>query len=361
MDNGDVVRSTTVNRAHNHRIARIRKLEAGAKTDRRGALRKVERSEVRSQYTLVERRRNIMSKIIVGIHGLANKPKKQRLEHFWKDSIREGLKKNCEWEGSFEFELVYWADLLYKNQLHEDSDFDFDNLYNDQPYTPGPDKLPRYKDRWSDEVRAKASAMIGSGIDWVKQHVGMDAAAEWILENKLKDLAFYYDEDRKILDRSEPQEQVCARKVLRDELKTLLHNHSGKQIMLIAHSMGSIIAYDVLRDMEREREKVEIEHFVTIGSPLGLPHVKAKILKERRVVRTPTVVTGTWANYADRRDPVAIDTHLRDDFEPNRRRIMVKDDLIDNTYESPSKKPNYHKSYGYLRAPELSDHIRKFL
>ena len=302
-----------------------------------------------------------MSKIIVGIHGLANKPEKDRLKNFWKDSIREGLKKNCRWTESFEFELVYWADLLYKYQLHEDDCFDFDNLYNEEPYTPGPDKLIRYEDSWRDNVRAKASAMVGAGLDWAKQHVGMDAAAEWILANKLKDLDFYYDEDREIGDRSTPQKQVCARRVLRDELKSVLHNHIGERIMLISHSMGSIIAYDVLRDIERERETVEIEHFVTIGSPLGLPHVKAKILEERDGVRTPTAVTETWTNYADRRDPVAIDTHLRDDFGTNEHGVEVEDDLIDNSYESPSRKSNYHKSYGYLRAPELSERIKTFL
>lgn len=302
-----------------------------------------------------------MSKIIVGIHGLANKPAKDRLKEFWKDSIREGLKKNCKWTRPFAFELVYWADLLYKYQLHEDDWFDFDNLYNEEPYTAGPDKLARYEGGRRDEIRAKASAKIGASLDWAKQHVGLDAAAEWVLTNKLKDLGFYYHEHRKIGDRSTPKKWVCARQVLRDELKVVLHRHSRERIMLIAHSMGSIIAYDVLRDMEEEGEKVTIAHFVTIGSPLGLPHVKDKILAERDGARTPTVVTGTWTNYADRRDPVAIDTHLRDDFGKNERGVKVEDDLIDNSYRSPTNNANYHKSYGYLRAPELSERIKTFL
>ena len=36
-----------------------------------------------------------MPKIIVGIHGLANKPEKDVLAEWWVKSIREGLAKNC--------------------------------------------------------------------------------------------------------------------------------------------------------------------------------------------------------------------------------------------------------------------------
>ena len=34
-----------------------------------------------------------MPDIIIGIHGLANKPNKKTLEDWWKKSILEGLKK----------------------------------------------------------------------------------------------------------------------------------------------------------------------------------------------------------------------------------------------------------------------------
>ena len=101
---------------------------------------------------------------------------------------------------------------------------------------------------------------------------------------------------------------------------------------------------------------------------MGLPHVKAKIIEKRNYdgvgherVRTPPIVAESWVNYSDRRDKVALDTHLRDDFGPNKRGIRVKDDMVDNSYRSPSGEANYHKSYCYLRTPELSQHINEFL
>ena len=80
-----------------------------------------------------------MSAVIVGIHGLANKPDKQTLAEWWEAAIREGLDKNCgERNADFEYVTVYWADLLYKYPQHQDPDFDFDDLHNEQVYSPAP-------------------------------------------------------------------------------------------------------------------------------------------------------------------------------------------------------------------------------
>ena len=119
--------------------------------------------------------------------------------------------------------------------------------------------------------------------------------------------------------------------------------------------MGSIIAYDVLREIGRNDPHFRLRHFVTIGAPLGLPHVIYKIREEHGRARTPSVVD-RWTNFADRRDPVAFDVHLRGDFRANDRGVRVVDDLVINDYPR-----NPHKSYGYLRAPEVTDAIRDFL
>ena len=215
-----------------------------------------------------------------------------------------------------------------------------------------------------------AGKVSGKTIDILQGPLGMEKIAEWALGKVLKDLAFYYDGKRKIADRSKPPKKVLARKVLMDELSRELLKHKGKQIMLIAHSMGSIIAYDVLRRLGRSHPSFEIAEFMTIGSPLGLPLVKANIFNEtqyeekKKRVRTPSVVKN-WKNYADRQDPVAFDSHLEDDFAPNKNGVKVEDDRVLNDYEieKPGGKiaENHHKSYGYLRTPEVSRHIKAFL
>ena len=60
------------------------------------------------------------------------------------------------------------------------------------------------------------------------------------------------------------------------------------------------------------------------------------------MVRTPSIVTESWVNYADRSDPVAVDIHLRDDYGPNAQGIHVVDDLVLNDYHGREGKSNPH-------------------
>ncbi len=332
-----------------------------------------------------------MSKIIIGIHGLANKPAKEVLEQHWKMAIAEGLKFNQKHRQDFDFELVYWADLLYKRPLHVDSNFASDDSFDSEPYyaTTSAD-LTSYNDGIVDELRAGVLDLAGLTIDGLKSQFGMNALVDRLLGFVAKDLARYYDEDHTLTPRGGGVRKKQTRQVLQQDLKNTLAKHAGKDIMLLAHSMGTIIAYDVLRDITRQKEArfkgLSIKHFVTLGAPLGLPHVRAKIMTERNYtkkkkrsvkdVRTPTIVSGSWLNFADKKDPVALDVHLSDDYSANTRGVQVEDDLVNNNYRRPQMKmvagepsitrdpngaANHHKSYGYLRAPEVSAHIARFL
>ena len=129
--------------------------------------------------------------------------------------------------------------------------------------------------------------------------------------------------------------------------------------MIVAHSMGAIVAYDVLRLIGQRSPdtQIPVPHLVTIGAPLGLTPVKGEILKAHNGrLRTPSVVTRAWANFSDPDDYVCLDTHLADDYDSNSSGIEVRDRLVHNDYAD-----NPHKSYGYLRTPELSEHVARFL
>lgn len=317
-----------------------------------------------------------MGKVIIGIHGLANKPPNGVLSEYWRNSIAEGLSHNCGYDEGFELEVAHWADLLYKYPLHEDRSFDFDALFNEEPYCPAADPyrdLVTYEYSILDRFRTEALRLAGDALDALKKSYGMDRVADAFLARFLKDLAYYYDDERTLSDGGTRRR---ARDVLQGRFISALRKRAGDDIMVVAHSMGTIIAYDGLRtanQSEDQTDRVPVRHFVTIGSPLGLPHVKDRITEERdydgrngreraRNVRTPTLVTRTWVNFADKRDPVALDVNLSDDFHENSSGIRVRDDLVSNTYRDPYRgKPNHHKSYGYLRTPEFSRHVASFL
>ncbi len=281
-----------------------------------------------------------MSHVILGVHGLANKPAPDLQEQGWVDAIQEGLRRNRDLGGAdLRFRSVYWADVIHRKPITK----------NREPYVPaeGMGPLKTYRDGWLTDVVAGVIGAGGKAIDIVKRYLGVGDLADTLLRRKLRDLHLYYTNDK-------------VRGTLRRRLRDALVKEKGRRIMVIAHSMGSIISYDVLRDLGRDDPRFAVDHFVTIGSPLGLPHVKAKIHEESRVVRTPSIVR-RWSNFADRRDPVAVDVHLADDFGPNDAGVRVRDDLVINGYVSPGGKGNPHKVYGYLRAPEVSEVIARFL
>jgi hypothetical protein len=306
-----------------------------------------------------------MNKVIIGIHGLANKPAESILTDYWKQSITEGLKNVNAQNMEFNFEMVYWAKYLYRYTMHEDEDYKFDKLYNDEPYIAAT-KLRKYDGGWKDELRNLGGKTVGTGLDWFKRKFGVDSLADTVLGAKLKDLDYYYQE---CPVKANDGTQKSAKEVLREELIAVLDANKQHEIMLISHSMGTIIAYDVLRVLGNTGHKARIKHFVTIGSPLGISHVKQKIIEEREEenrpeaakLRTPSIVTKSWVNYADKLDPVALDSHLGDDYGENQNKVQVSDDLVSNDYVGLNGESNHHKSYGYLRTPELSEQIKAFL
>lgn len=95
------------------------------------------------------------------------------------------------------------------------------------------------------------------------------------------------------------------RKRVRDRLARALQQYEDKRVCLIPHSMGSIIAYyDVLRMLEQRPPG--IDHFMTIGSPHGLPIVAQHVRKKFSTTTVPRQVR-QWTNLADPGDKMALD------------------------------------------------------
>ncbi len=305
-----------------------------------------------------------MEPLVIGIHGLSNKPPREQLQGWWYAAIAEGLTKNCQMVNpQFECQLVYWADLLYKYPLHDDADYSFDPLYNSQPYRPAQSgALKTYRENVLDHLQRGSFDLLGKTVDSLRLRFEVELLSDALLSRLLRDLHFYYDRNRFIGDRQ--GQPKPAYQVLRNELMDIIRQHRDRRLLVVGHSMGSIVAYDALRDLGQSDRDLQVAQFVTLGSPLGLPYVKAKIVQERGYdprVRTPSIVTDGWTNYADKRDAIAADTHLADDYEANHQDVSVRDDLVANDFVLSDGEPNPHKSYGYLRTPGFSQLLKDFL
>jgi hypothetical protein len=67
-----------------------------------------------------------------------------------------------------------------------------------------------------------------------------------------------------------------------------------------------------------------------------------------------------WYNFSDLHDKVAFNYNLADDYGANSKNILAVDSVVYNDYEIEGKR-NPHKSYGYLRTPELAKVVIDFL
>ncbi|HOD13683.1 MAG TPA: hypothetical protein PLA65_15960 [Spirochaetota bacterium] len=300
-------------------------------------------------------------KIIIVIHGLSNKPEKQLLEKWCRASIREGLRTIDKRGLPFALKLVYWADLMHEHPQSPRETNKRSDTYLDDPYLPGdPDRYAAFtpstlKRTLLDKLEKKIDKLFfdeGSFINFEK-------FASIVVRNLFKDLDLYYHRDCPVT-RFRGQ---LARDAIRMRLAEVLRTYSDRSILLISHSMGTIISYDVLTQTTPD---VKIDTLVTIGSPLGMPLILKKILieqgrdirKERQPVTPENIVTA-WYNFSDLDDPVAINYNLADDYKPNRAGIASRDIIVYNNYENDGDR-SPHKLYGYLRAPEVSNVIYNF-
>src|SRR5512137_1952106 len=126
----------------------------------------------------------------------------------------------------------------------------------------------------------------------------------------------------------------------------------GGPFIVVAHSQGSMIAYDVLRSLKREDADVRL--FVTIGSPLGMDEVQDVLKEVGGPLRVPECVA-RWVNVAERLDPVALDPELKGEFARNGRGVQVEDVAVRN----PDWQANPHSSTGYLSTEAVRTLVRE--
>jgi len=299
-----------------------------------------------------------MSKIIIAIHGLGNKPQKELLNRWWQMSIIEGLHAIGKFTYNPKFEMAYWADILNEKPLNELISDQENPYYLDEKYTPAPKDFIPHKH----SVRKKVLNFIEDQMDKIFLNEDLSTnfsfVSDMIFRNYFKELEIYYS------DKKNDNEELSKKEQIRNRLAELLLKHKNDEIFLIGHSMGSIIAYDVLTFVLPE---IKIDTFVTMGSPLGLPIIVSKVAKEledtfniKEKPKTPPGVTGNWFNFSDLEDSVAINNHLANDYDENQNGIKVKDIIVSNNYQMNEER-NPHKSYGYLRTPEFSGILNKFL
>ena len=145
------------------------------------------------------------------------------------------------------------------------------------------------------------------------------------------------------------------RQRVKDELRPLFD--AGHSVMLVGHSLGSVIAYDTLWELSwKDASPWHVDRFLTLGSPLGMFYVQRRLSGhgERGARRYPANIRH-WTNVSAGGDLTALDRHLRNDFHAMLGLGMVQD-LTDYTHGvdalfRTADGPNPHRCYGYFFNP----------
>lgn len=142
------------------------------------------------------------------------------------------------------------------------------------------------------------------------------------------------------------------RELLKEQLRPILKNN--EKVLLIGHSLGSVIAYDALWELSHiENLSAKVDLFLTIGSPLGMNYVQSRIngSKYDGKKKYPGNIKH-WVNVSADGDITALDQVFSDDFVEMIEFNLIEtiEDHCEGVYNffRNEKGLNCHRSYGYL-------------
>lgn len=136
---------------------------------------------------------------------------------------------------------------------------------------------------------------------------------------------------------------------IRDRIETgiLQAMEPGVPTVVVSHSLGTVVAYNLLR-REGATRGWKVPVFVTLGSPLGIRGIKKRLSP----IGHPECA-GAWKNAMDERDVVAL-------YPLTDRNFSVDPD-IENKTDVDNHTRNRHGIAGYLEDPDVATWIHAAL
>lgn len=279
-----------------------------------------------------------MRSTVVYVHGNGNKPAKDPLKATWDRALfGEDVGARSR--------MAYWADLRYGAPLPDPDGDGLEQVTAEEGFDDGelhPAELI------AEAVAETQPEALVEAPEPGRQAPAQDGRPDRALDGWLQEMAYVADavvqgeaqppSDEEVVPLPRSLRVAMFRtlvkrtfadvhayffggdgEAMRERLRTTLAEVDGP-VVVVAHSLGSIIAYDVLAEAGAARE---VPLLVTVGSPLGVTEVQD-------LVRTPLQVpagVATWRNVADGRDLVALDRTVRPEYPPAER---TRDFLVVN-------------------------------
>ena len=273
--------------------------------------------------------------------------------------------------------MIYWADVLYPApdpnvEAYESTD-EYEALAHDLGMVGAPITLGQAADpAWIARLGGKLLLQDGMVADLAPSATVSTPSPEerfplpWVFKQKflatfLRDVHHYLfnvDFEPRPGERYRVRDEIRRRFVA--ELRRVAD--TGEQQIVISHSLGTVIAYDCLKNVPG---CPAIDALVTLGSPLGIDEVQDKLRRSDPLVPSPgwtrengfprDTLPGPWINVFDRLDVVAaLDPELANDFCEAGQPVIIDID-----------EPNYgtwrHAIRKYFEGRHLRDELRRLL
>lgn len=304
-----------------------------------------------------------MAKHLFMIHGRSFKPDEAPLAHNWNDALRHALTRDHGEDAGEAFDamtrsFIYYGDIsnLFLQRCGRHYDQVADTASRD--ITLAGLKAHAREDFLGEQGRASYAQLEGKSsikefiADVIANPFHMLGAGESIINAVAPDMANYWDPNRAFGSRVRWRLTKPLARALAD----------GDDILLLSHSLGSIVAWDVLWKYSyygewRAVRNARVNTLVTLGSPLGNSTVKSRLkgASATSLRRFPTNI-GEWHNFAAEDDFISQDETVADDFEE-----MLAAHLLNGIHDHRivnlamrNGRSNPHHSVGYLVHPEVA-------
>ena len=150
------------------------------------------------------------------------------------------------------------------------------------------------------------------------------------------------------------------RELLKQTLRPMLERQDA--VLLIGHSLGSVIAYDTLWELSRQEGVTGKVDFLTLGSPLGMHYIRRRLLGMNGGGKKsyPDQIRH-WINLSAVGYVAALNQNLHSSFYPMLKLGLVEsiEDHCHGIYNffRTAEGLNSHRSYGYLVNPAVGSII----
>ena len=280
------------------------------------------------------------------IHGLANKPRPSELRRIWLQALRMPTANDSGLDlggAGVSDTFIYWSDLFYDQPLPAS---DYETLYDELKQGLDNSPIAPPTNTWIEAMR-KRYPEAGDTSQDPPTDPALSGYERIPLPGFLKNqiMAEFLRESHDYLFNVSGIRDTIRARVIED----LSRQPAGTQRVLVSHSQGTFIAYDVMTGVDA---CPPIDGFMTFGSPLGIDEVQDRLMWTRDQ-GFPSKLRGDWVNVFDPFDLIARpDPRLANDFLKAGTEVVI--DIEESNWGRWR-----HSATKYLQGKQLRAQLRR--